>query len=70
MKAIIDRFEGDFAICELEDKSMINIEKDKLPNNAKEGSVLNVQGNNITFDETETKERNERIKKLMNSLWE
>ena len=28
---IIDRFEGDFAICEREDCTMVTIEKSRLP---------------------------------------
>lgn len=28
---IIDRIEGDFAVCELENREMVNIEISKLP---------------------------------------
>jgi hypothetical protein len=31
MKVTIDRFEGDFAVCEKPDRTMINIKKDKFP---------------------------------------
>ncbi len=40
MKLIIDRFEGDYAVCEREDKTMMDIERSKLPEGVKEGSVL------------------------------
>lgn len=70
MKAIIDRFEGHFAVCEKEDEEMINIEKSKLPLNSKEGDVLIINGENITFDEEETNALRERMRKLMDSLWE
>ena len=32
---IIDRFEGEFAVCENEKSEMINIERSKLPREAK-----------------------------------
>lgn len=70
MKVIIDRFEGNFAVCEKEDEEMINIEKSKLPINSKEGDVLIIEGESITFDEEETNARRERMRKLMDSLWE
>ena len=40
MKLIIDRFEGDFAVVELESGQMINCPKAMLPDTAKEGSIL------------------------------
>jgi hypothetical protein len=70
MRVIIDRFEGPYAVCEDENRKMINIEKTKLPRGAKEGSVLIIQGNNIEIDYNETENRKKRIKKLMDSLWE
>ena len=40
MRLIIDRFEGDFAVVELEDRSTIDIPKKLIPKGAKEGDVL------------------------------
>ncbi len=37
---ILDRFEGDFAVCEAEDLTMVNIPVSLLPAGAKRGSVL------------------------------
>ena len=40
-KYIIDRFEGDFAVCENYDtEEIIDILKEKLPNDAKEGDII------------------------------
>ncbi len=39
---VIDRFEGDIAVCEQEDGSMVNILKEDLPEGCHEGSVLRV----------------------------
>ena len=69
MKVIIDRFEGHFAVCEKEDKTMIDIERSKIPAEAKEGDALLVEDNKIIIDEEETKKREERIKDLTKDLW-
>lgn len=70
MKVIIDRFEGQYAVCEDEDLNMINIEIDKLPQGVKEGDVLIIEGDNIKVDKEETEIRRERIRRLMEDLWE
>lgn len=70
MKIIIDRFEGKYAVCEIENLEMMDIEISKLPANAKEGDVLIINGDKIIIDEKESKERKETIKKLMDDLWE
>lgn len=70
MKLIVDRFEGDFVVCEKEDGTMVDLERDTLPEEVKEGDILLVEGGNITVDEEATLERKERIKKLMDDLWE
>ena len=70
MKLIIDRFEGIYAICEKEDQSMINIEKDKLPSNVKEGDVIIFEDGFYKIDDNATNGRKKRIEKLMDDLWE
>lgn len=70
MRLTIDRFEGDFAVCEKEDRTMIDIKRDKLPKEVKEGDILLVEGDNITIDIEATLDRKERIEKLMDDLWE
>jgi hypothetical protein len=69
MKVTIDRFEGDFAVCERPDKTMINIQNSKLPNNAKEGDILLIKGDRIEINSDETAKRKKNIEKLMNDLW-
>ena len=49
LKVIIDRFEGDYAVVETEDKIMVNLPKSLIPG-AKEGDVIS-----ISIDEEETK---------------
>jgi len=64
MKYIIDRFEGDYAIVELSDKTLINIPKAAIPPEAKEGTVIEV-----TVDEVSTAARTEKINNLMDDLF-
>ena len=69
-KYIIDRFEGDFAVCENYDtEEIIDILKEKLPNDAKEGDILLKNDNeNFCIDYEETKLRKERMEILKKSL--
>lgn len=69
MKVMIDRFEGDFAVCGKPDRTMINIKKDRLPSDVKEGDVLVIERNSIRVDSGETAKRKKQIEKLMNDLW-
>lgn len=69
MEVIIDRFEGKYAVCEKQDRTMINIEKSKIPKESKEGDVLNIAGNEISIDIEETNKRKKEIEKLTRDLW-
>lgn len=68
MTGIIDRFEGEFAVVELENMKMINIEKNKIPKEAEEGDVINIE-DVITVNYAETKKRRNNIENLMEDLW-
>lgn len=68
MFGIIDRFEGHVAVIELENKKIINIEKNKIPVEAKSGDVLNIE-NYITINLEETKKRRKYIEELNKDLW-
>lgn len=69
MKAVIDRFEDDFAVCESDDRKMLNIERGRLPEGAHEGCVLDISGDEITLDTCETKKRKKEIDDLCEGLW-
>lgn len=69
MMGVIDRFEGEFAVVELDSGEIIDIEKRKIPNNAKEGDVINIH-KNITINIEETKKREREIEKLLDNMWE
>ena len=64
MKVIIDRFEGDYAVVEMDLGKFVNLPKELVPN-AKEGDVIV-----ITIDHDEAKRRKEHVKDLMNQLFE
>lgn len=68
MKGIIDRFEGDYAVVEMSDMKMINIERHKIPVDAKEGDVL-ILGEVISIDENETIQRKKRIQEMIKDIW-
>jgi len=69
MKVTIDRFEGNFAVCEKADRTMIDISKEKIPPEAKEGDILIIEGDSIKIDTAGTAKRKKSIDKLMNDLW-
>lgn len=71
MEVIIDRFEGDFAVCEKQaNGEMIDIPREQLPKEVKEGDYLKITDGGVTIHPEKRKEREERIQDLMNELWE
>lgn len=71
MKVIIDRFEGNYAVCEKENREMIDIEKNRIPCEAKEGDSLIIEEDgSISLDKDETQKRKERIEALTEDMWE
>lgn len=65
MRLIIDRFEGDFAIVELKNKDRVDMPRVLIPEEAKEGDVID-----ITVNNEETKNKKESIEKFCEDLWE
>lgn len=64
MVVTIDRFEGEYAVCELEDMSFANLPKAFLPEGAAEGSKLS-----INLDLAIQAEDAARIESKMNDLF-
>lgn len=64
MKVIIDRFEGDYAVCEVDLDTFVNIPKILIPDSI-EGDVVN-----INVDKNETENRKKNIEDLMNNLFD
>lgn len=66
----VDRFEGDLAVCEdRQTKKVVNISKDKLPKDCKEGTILLCENGKLKIDKEKQKEVEDRIKEKMNNLW-
>jgi hypothetical protein len=70
MRLIIDRFEGDFAVCENDDKVMVNINKEELPSEIKEGDIIYKYDEKYMIDLEETKKRKQEIQDITKNLWE
>lgn len=60
----IDRFEGEFAVCELQDMSFANLPKIFLPKGAGEGSTLSIE-----LDKDQEQADRTRIKGKMDQLF-
>jgi len=60
MRLIVDRFEGDFAVCENENKEMINVCRSELPADVKEGDVLLKMNDKYVIDTAATEERKKK----------
>ena len=66
MKAVIDRFEGDYAIVLFGDEeTKVDFPKELLPEGSKEGSWLKM---NFELDIEETKARKDRIQSKLEKL--
>lgn len=63
MKVILDRFEGNFAVVELEDLSTADLPRILIPG-AKEGDVID-----ISIDHDETDRRARHISELMKQVF-
>lgn len=64
MKVIIDRFEGEYAIVELEEKNIVEVPKILIPG-AKEGDIIKIE-----ILKQETNSQKEQIQKLINKVFE
>lgn len=63
MKVIVDRFEGEYAVVEMENMEMCDMPRILIPN-AKEGDVIEIK---ISVDDVN--ERKEQIDALANKLF-
>ncbi len=70
MRIIIDRIEGEYAVCELEDGTMTDIPLTSLPAESKAGSVLFFADGEYRIDIDARKERAAKIAALQNSIFD
>lgn len=70
-KFTIDRFEGNYAICEQEDQSTVSVPKYKLPLGCKEGDCLVLDEDGMFQPDREEKTvKEKRIRDKMNRIFE
>lgn len=67
---VIDRFEGDIAICENRDtKEILKVNKKDLPKDVSEGSIIKKIDSKYEKDIVLEKEITDRIRAKMDDLW-
>ncbi|MFF2590613.1 DUF3006 domain-containing protein [Peribacillus butanolivorans] len=69
MKGIIDRFEGNFVVVEIGNKT-IDFDKAIFPKEATAGDVVVINGNHVSVLKDETEKRRKEIEKLMDDVFE
>ena len=69
MKYTLDRFEGDLAVLEAEDRTAMTVSRAQLPMDAKPGDVLLREEDRFAALPEETERRRQRIREKMRSLW-
>ena len=68
VRYIVDRIEGDLAVCERDDLEFFDIPLEKLPEGTKAGDCLVFDGE-WRIDSDETERRKARIEKKMRDLF-
>ena len=69
MKYAVDRIIEDIVILEnIEDKTILELNKNILPDNIKEGNIIIKEDNNYIVDEEEEIERRKRIEEKLNKI--
>ncbi|CAM4026835.1 DUF3006 domain-containing protein [Mesobacillus zeae] len=69
MKGIIDRFEGNIVVVEIDGKTK-DFPKDIFPKNAAAGDVVSISGTEVIILNEETKNLRKEIEDLMDDVWE
>lgn len=69
MKGIVDRFEGDFVVIEIDGQTQ-DIPRSSVAENVKASDVAELRNSLWVKNSTETEKRTLEIKKLMDSVWE
>lgn len=64
----IDRFEGEYAVCEGPDGAMHNFARVELPRGAREGDVLAYDGADFAIDRQQTAKRRKEAREKFESL--
>ncbi|MEN6460154.1 MAG: DUF3006 domain-containing protein [Syntrophomonas sp.] len=68
IKGIIDRFEDDLVIIEIEGENKL-VKRSDIPPEAREGDIVVFSHNKWIIDKDATTDRKNNIDKLANELW-
>lgn len=66
---IVDRLEGDYVIVEIENSDLINVNKNDIIGEVKEGDILKKKDNIYYIDKEKTVLRKNKINDMMKGLW-
>ena len=69
MKGIIDRFEDNWAVVEIDGETK-DFDRAIFPKEAVAGDVVRIEGNKVTILKEETKRLRKEIEELMDEVWE
>lgn len=69
IKGVIDRFEEDVAVIEVNGRTQ-DFKKSLFPENAEPGDSGEIKGEQVIILKDETEKRRREIETLMNELWE
>jgi hypothetical protein len=69
IKGIIDRFEGQIAVVEIDGETK-DFEKTLFPKEASVGDVVEIEGNKVKVLKNETEKLRREIEDLMKDVWE
>ncbi|MDR1620401.1 MAG: DUF3006 domain-containing protein [Clostridiales bacterium] len=67
---IIDRFEGNTAICEVTEAHFIHVDRGLLPAGAKEGDALTIIEGRFAVDQAQTARQRARARGKMDRLFQ
>ena len=70
MELIVDRLEEEYIVCEDENKNIVNILKDEVEDEVKEGDILIFVDGKYIVNKEKTKDRKEYIQDLIKYLCE
>ena len=70
MMITVDRIEGDFAVCELEDGTFKDIAISELPDGTKQGTVLEILNGEYKINLEAQRERAAEILALQDSIFD
>ena len=67
---VVDRIENNYIVLEDKDLNFINIKKEEVLEDVREGDILIKVNNKYIIDYNKTKNRKDHINKKIKNLWE